>query len=246
MNVSVIVFPGANCDRDAAYVTRDLLNQPTHMVWHEDSDLQNADLVIVPGGFSYGDYLRCGAIARFSPALQATVEHARKGGLVMGICNGFQILTEAGLLPGALMRNRDLHFICDRVPLRVERNDLVWTQHYAANEVITLPIAHGEGCYYADPDTLKSLEDNQQVVFRYSHPKGEITDAANPNGSLNNIAGICNRQGNVLGMMPHPERASDSLLGAVDGLSLFKSVVSSQLCGDTICGDTIYRVPTSA
>ena len=229
MHVSVIVFPGANCDRDAAYVTRDLLHQPTQMIWHEDSDLQNADLVIVPGGFSYGDYLRCGAIARFAPALQATVEHAKKGGFVIGICNGFQILTEAGLLPGALMRNRDLHFICDRVPLRVERNDHVWTQDYIAHEVITLPIAHGEGCYYADADTLKSLEDNQQVIFRYSSPTGDITDTANPNGSLNNIAGICNRQGNVLGMMPHPERASDAVLGNTDGLSLFKSIVSSQL-----------------
>jgi phosphoribosylformylglycinamidine synthase len=229
MNVSVIVFPGANCDRDAAYVTRDLLGQPTQMIWHEDRDLQNADLVIVPGGFSYGDYLRCGAIARFSPALQATVEHANKGGLVIGICNGFQILTEAGLLPGALMRNRDLHFICDRVPLRVERNDAVWTNEYSRHDLITLPIAHGEGCYYADPDTLKSLEDNQQVVFRYSTPTGDITEAANPNGSLNNIAGICNQPGNVLGMMPHPERASDALLGSADGLSLFKSVLSSQL-----------------
>lgn len=229
MNVSVIVFPGANCDRDAAYVTRDLLGQPTQMVWHEDRDLHNADLVIVPGGFSYGDYLRCGAIARFSPALQATVEHAQKGGLVIGICNGFQILTEAGLLPGALMRNRDLHFICDRVPLRVERHDSVWTSEYSRNDIITLPIAHGEGCYYADDDTLKSLEDHQQVIFRYSTPSGEITEAANPNGSLHNIAGICNAQGNVLGMMPHPERASDPLLGNADGLSLFKSVLSSQL-----------------
>jgi phosphoribosylformylglycinamidine synthase len=229
MNVSVIVFPGSNCDRDAAYVTRDLLGQPTQMVWHEDSDLQNADLVIVPGGFSYGDYLRCGAIARFSPALKATVEHANRGGLVIGICNGFQILTEAGLLPGALVRNRDLHFICDRVSLRLERTDLVWTQNYTPGQVITLPIAHGEGCYYADADNLKALEDNQQVVFRYSSPTGELTDAANPNGSLNHIAGICNRQGNVLGMMPHPERAADALLGSVDGLALFQAVVSRQL-----------------
>jgi phosphoribosylformylglycinamidine synthase len=229
MNVSVIVFPGANCDRDAAYVTRDLLGQPTQMIWHEDSDLQNADLVIVPGGFSYGDYLRCGAIARFSPALQATVEHAHRGGLVIGICNGFQILTEAGLLPGALVRNRDLHFICDQVPLRVERTDLWWTRDYAPGEVITLPIAHGEGCYYADADTLQALEDHGQVIFRYSSAIGEATPAHNPNGSLNNIAGICNRPGNVLGLMPHPERASDPLLGNTDGLALFKSVVSQQL-----------------
>ncbi|MEM1311063.1 MAG: phosphoribosylformylglycinamidine synthase subunit PurQ [Cyanobacteria bacterium P01_H01_bin.153] len=229
MNVSIIVFPGANCDHDAAYVIRDLLGQPTQMIWHKDRDLQNADLVIVPGGFSYGDYLRCGAIARFSPALQATLEHANRGGLVLGICNGFQILTEAGLLPGALVRNRDLHFVCDRVPLRVERTDLVWTREYAAEAVITLPISHGEGCYYADADTLQSLEDQQQVIFRYSSPAGSSTAADNPNGSLNNIAGICNRQGNVMGMMPHPERASDPVLGNTDGLALFKSVISQQL-----------------
>ena len=227
MNVSVIVFPGSNCDRDAAYVTRDLLGQPTHMVWHEDRDLQKADLVIVPGGFSYGDYLRCGAIARFSPALQATLEHAQKGGLVLGICNGFQILTEAGLLPGALVRNRDLRYICDRVPLKVERTNLVWTQAYSPGQIITLPIAHGEGCYYADADTLQALEANQQVVFRYSNYSGEASDAYNPNGSLHNIAGICNPAGNVLGMMPHPERASDPLLGSTDGLALLKSALTA-------------------
>ena len=227
MNVSVIVFPGSNCDRDAAYVTRDLLGQSTHMVWHEDRDLQKADLVIVPGGFSYGDYLRCGAIARFSPALQATLEHAQKGGLVLGICNGFQILTEAGLLPGALVRNRDLRYICDRVPLKVERTNLVWTQAYSPGQIITLPIAHGEGCYYADADTLQELEANQQVVFRYSSHLGEVSDAYNPNGSLHNIAGICNPAGNVLGMMPHPERASDPLLGSTDGLALLKSALTA-------------------
>ncbi|NER81555.1 MAG: phosphoribosylformylglycinamidine synthase subunit PurQ [Leptolyngbya sp. SIO1D8] len=227
MNVSIIVFPGSNCDRDAAYVTRDLLDQPTQMVWHEEHDLQKADLVIVPGGFSYGDYLRCGAIAQFSPALKATVEHAQKGGLVLGICNGFQILTEAGLLPGALVRNRDLRYICDRVPMRVERTNLVWTQSYTSGQVITLPIAHGEGCYYADADTLQALEDNQQVVFRYSSSTGDISGDHNPNGSLQNIAGICNQAGNVLGMMPHPERASDPILGQTDGLVLFKSVLSA-------------------
>lgn len=229
MNVSVIVFPGSNCDRDAAYVTRDLLGQPTQMVWHEDRDLKNADLVIIPGGFSYGDYLRCGAIARFSPALQATIEHAQRGGLVLGLCNGFQILTEAGLLPGALVRNRDLCYICDRVPLRVERTNLVWTQEYASGQVITLPIAHGEGCYYADADTLKAVEDNQQVVFRYSSAAGDISDTDNPNGSLHSIAGLCNAAGNVLGMMPHPERASDAVLGQTDGLTLFKSTLKMMI-----------------
>jgi phosphoribosylformylglycinamidine synthase subunit PurQ / glutaminase len=225
MNVGVIVFPGSNCDRDVALVTRDLLKHPTRMVWHEESDLSDLDLVVVPGGFSYGDYLRCGAIARFSPAMQAVVEHAKHGKLVLGICNGFQVLTEVGLLPGALMRNRDLHFICDRVALTVERTDLLWTEDYASQRVITLPIAHGEGCYYADADTLAELEDHRQIVFRYCTAGGEISDEANPNGSINNIAGICNREGNVLGMMPHPERASDPALGNTDGLKLFQSAL---------------------
>ena len=212
----VVVFPGSNCDRDVAYVTRDLLEQPTRMVWHEETDISDLDVVIVPGGFSYGDYLRCGAIARFSPVMQRVVEHAQQGKFVLGVCNGFQVLTEAGLLPGALMRNRDLHFVCDRVPVKVERTDLPWTQAYSPGQVITLPIAHGEGQFYADIDTLSQLEDNGQVLFRY---KGD-----NPNGSVNNIAGICNRQGNVLGMMPHPERASDPMLGGTDGMGLFKGL----------------------
>ncbi|MBD1999906.1 phosphoribosylformylglycinamidine synthase subunit PurQ [Leptolyngbya sp. FACHB-541] len=225
MKFGVIVFPGSNCDRDVAMVMRDLLNQPTRMVWHEESDLSDLDVIIIPGGFSYGDYLRCGAIARFSPALQATVRHAEQGKLVMGICNGFQVLTEAGLLPGALMRNRDLHFICDRVSLKVERTDLPWTQAYQKGQVITLPIAHGEGCYYADADTLSALEANGQVLFRYCDASGAVTAASNCNGSLNNIAGICNCQGNVLGMMPHPERASDPALGNTDGRKLFEGVL---------------------
>jgi phosphoribosylformylglycinamidine synthase subunit PurQ / glutaminase len=225
MKFGVIVFPGSNCDRDVAMVVRDLLQQPTRMVWHEESDIQDLDVVIIPGGFSYGDYLRCGAIARFSPAMRATVEHAKQGKLVLGICNGFQVLTEVGLLPGALMRNRDLHFVCDRLPLKVERADSPWTQNYQSGGVITLPIAHGEGCYYADADTLKQLEDNGQVLFRYCTPQGDTTDS-NPNGSLNNIAGICNDRGNVLGMMPHPERAADPALGNTDGLKLFEGLLS--------------------
>lgn len=225
MKFGVIVFPGSNCDRDAAMVTRDLLQQPTRMVWHEDRDLSDLDVVIVPGGFSYGDYLRCGAIARFSPAMQSVVRHAEQGKLVIGICNGFQVLTEAGLLPGALVRNRDLHFICDRVRLRVERTDLPWTQQYQAGQIITLPIAHGEGCYYADPDTLAELEAHNQVLFRYCEPNGKISSQSNPNGSVNNIAGICNRRGNVVGMMPHPERAADPMLGGTDGLTLFQGVL---------------------
>ena len=228
MQIGVIVFPGSNCDRDAAMVTRDILHQPTRMIWHEEQDVSDVDLIIVPGGFSYGDYLRCGAIARFSPAMKATLDHANQGKLVLGICNGFQVLTEAGLLPGALVRNRDLHFICDRLPLRVERTDLPWTNQYQVNEVVTIPIAHGEGCYFADETTLAEVEANNQVVFRYCSANGEITPDANPNGSLNNIAGICNKAGNVMGMMPHPERASDPMLGSTDGIRLFKSVFEAK------------------
>ncbi|MBW4618875.1 MAG: phosphoribosylformylglycinamidine synthase subunit PurQ [Cyanosarcina radialis HA8281-LM2] len=219
MKFGVIVFPGSNCDRDVAYVTRDLLSVPTRMVWHEETDISDLDVIVIPGGFSYGDYLRCGAIARFSPVMPQVISHAQKGKLVLGICNGFQILTEVGLLPGALIRNRDLHFICDRSPISVERTNLPWTQAYRAYQVITLPIAHGEGRYYADADTLAKLEDNGQVVFRYHRE--------NPNGSLNNIAGICNLQGNVLGMMPHPERASDPALGNTDGMDLFEGILAA-------------------
>lgn len=227
MKFGVLVFPGSNCDRDVAMVIRHLLGQPTRMVWHEETDLRDLDVIVIPGGFSYGDYLRCGAIARFSAAMQATIQHAQQGKWVLGICNGFQVLTEAGLLPGALVRNRDLHFICDRLPLRVERPDLPWTQAYQPGQVITLPVAHGEGCYYADPETLAQLEENRQIVFRYCDPQGELSQTANPNGSLASIAGICNRQGNVLGMMPHPERASDPALGNTEGFGLFQGLLAA-------------------
>ena len=216
MKFGVVVFPGSNCDRDVAYVTQDILKQPTRMVWHQETDISDLDIIIIPGGFSYGDYLRCGAIARFSPVMQQVVAHSQKGKPVLGICNGFQVLTEAGLLPGALVRNRDLHFICDRVPVKVERTDLQWTQGYQEGEIITLPIAHGEGQFYADAATLSELEDNNQVLFRYQ---------GDTNGSVNNIAGICNSTGNVLGMMPHPERASDPMLGCSDGLKLFQGLL---------------------
>ncbi|MEM1243026.1 MAG: phosphoribosylformylglycinamidine synthase subunit PurQ [Cyanobacteria bacterium P01_H01_bin.26] len=229
MKFGVITFPGSNCDRDIVYVTRDILKRPTRRIWHEDSDLGDVDVVVIPGGFSYGDYLRCGAVAQFSPAMRSAVDHAKKGGLLLGVCNGFQILTEVGLLPGALMRNRDMRFICDRTPLKVERTDLTWTQNYTQAQTITIPIAHGEGCYYADSNTLRSLEENNQVVFRYSSPDGTTNDNSNPNGSLNNIAGICNVAGNVLGMMPHPERAADPRLGGTDGLALFESVLQTAL-----------------
>jgi len=225
MKFGVIVFPGSNCDRDVEMVTKGILNQPTRFVWHQDTDIDDLDVIVVPGGFSYGDYLRCGAIARFSNVMQSVMEHASQGKYVLGICNGFQVLTEAGLLPGALIRNRDLHFICDRVPLRVEQNQSIWTKNYQSQQIVTLPIAHGEGRYYADDETLKNLEDNQQILFRYVNSQGEITEESNPNGSLHNIAGISNQQGNVLGMMPHPERAADQALKAIDGLALFQGLL---------------------
>ena len=226
MKFGVIVFPGSNCDRDISTVTKGVLDAPTRMVWHQETDIDDIDVVVIPGGFSYGDYLRCGAIAQFSPVMNSIIEHAKQGRYVLGICNGFQVLTEVGLLPGALIRNRGLHFICDRVPVKVERNDLIWTQDYQAQQVITLPIAHGEGCYYADEDTVKAVEDNNQVLFRYSSATGEINAENNPNGSINSIAGIVNQQGNVLGMMPHPERAADQGIGATDGLAMFQGLLN--------------------
>lgn len=219
MKVGVIVFPGSNCDRDMQWVFQGLLGLPTRMVWHQDSDLSDLDAIVIPGGFSYGDYLRCGAIARFSPAMRSVIEAAEQGKPVLGVCNGFQILTEAGLLPGALIRNENLHFVCDRVAVKVERSARLWTENYAAGQVLNLPIAHGEGRYYADPDTLKEIEDKGQVLFRY--------EGSNPNGSLNQIAGICNDRGNVLGMMPHPERAADAALGNTDGLALFQAMTAA-------------------
>ncbi|NEQ15744.1 MAG: phosphoribosylformylglycinamidine synthase subunit PurQ, partial [Moorea sp. SIO3E2] len=212
---------------DMAYVTTSLLQCPTRMVWHQETDISDLDVVVLPGGFSYGDYLRCGAIAQFSPVMPMVVDHAKQGKFVLGICNGFQMLTEMGMLPGALVRNRDLHFICDRVPVKVERNDLYWTTAYHPGEIISLPIAHGEGRYYADAETLKALEDNGQVLFRYATVSGEIETIGNPNGSLNNIAGICDTTGKILGMMPHPERAADPMLGNIDGMRLFQSLLKT-------------------
>jgi phosphoribosylformylglycinamidine synthase subunit PurQ / glutaminase len=228
MKFGIVVFPGSNCDRDVAMVTQGLLAQPTRMVWHQERDISDIDTIVIPGGFSYGDYLRCGAIARFSPVMKSIVEHALAGKFVLGICNGFQILTEMGLLPGVLVRNRDLHFICDRAPVRVESTNLPWTQAYSDKQVLTLPIAHGEGRYHAEEDTLKALEDSGRVLFRYCTYSGASDEAGNPNGSLHNIAGITNEGGNVLGMMPHPERAADALLGATDGRGLFEGLLSAQ------------------
>ncbi|GFE71968.1 phosphoribosylformylglycinamidine synthase subunit PurQ [Chroococcus sp. FPU101] len=225
MKFGVIVFPGSNCDRDVVTVTEGLLGQPTRRVWHQETEISDLDVIVIPGGFSYGDYLRCGAIARFSPIIKSVIKHAQSGKYVLGICNGFQILTEVGLLPGALTRNQNLHFICDQIPLLVEHSDSPWTSNYTNKQIITIPIAHGEGHYYADPMTIQSLEDNGQILFRYCSPTGEISPESNPNGSLNNIAGIINQQGNILGMMPHPERASDPLLNATDGFKLFEGLL---------------------
>ncbi|MGH7273282.1 MAG: phosphoribosylformylglycinamidine synthase subunit PurQ [Nitrospiria bacterium] len=223
--MAVLVFPGSNCDRDCEYVIRQLLCQSVQLVWHKESNLKGFDLVIIPGGFSYGDYLRAGAIARFSPILAEVEGFARAGGLVIGICNGFQILVEAGILPGALFRNQTLKFICQKIYLKVEQTDTPFTSLYSPSQIIQLPIAHGDGCYWADQDTLAELHQHRRIVFRYCTRQGEATDAANPNGSMENIAGICNKGRNVLGMMPHPERQAEAILGGQDGRLLFESVV---------------------
>ncbi len=213
MNFGIVVFPGSNCDRDCYYVIKEILNQPVRFIWHQETDLNGIDCVILPGGFSYGDYLRAGAIARFSPVMSEVKEFADRGGLIVGICNGFQILTEAGLLPGALGRNKGLKFICRYVSLRVERNDTPFTTEYRRGDIIRMPIAHNEGNYYIDnPDKIRN-----QVVLRYY---GE-----NPNGAIDDIAGIVNERGNVFGLMPHPERCSEKILGSEDGLKIFKSIV---------------------
>ncbi len=227
MSEAVIVFPGSNCDRDIAVALEAALGHAPQMVWHGDSDLPKVDLIAIPGGFSYGDYLRSGAMAANSPIMREVVAQAGRGVPVLGVCNGFQVLTECGLLPGVLMRNASLKFICRDVDLRVERNDTIFTRHYGAGDVIRVPIAHHDGNYFTDPDTLKSLEDNGRVAFRYCAPDGAITDAANPNGSLANIAGILNEAGNVLGMMPHPERLADPLLGGTGGAPMFTAMAEA-------------------
>ena len=223
----VVVFPGSNCDHDAYHAAKHVLGESAEFLWHKESDLRGVDVVILPGGFSYGDYLRCGAISRFSSIMKEVVRHAENGGHVIGICNGFQVLTELGLLPGALLRNRSLKFVCKDVHLRVENAETAFSRRYEKHAVLQIPVAHGEGNFYTDADTLQSIEDNGQVAFRYVEQDGSVTDAANPNGSLNNIAGITNRQGNVLGMMPPPERVVEQLLGSADGLGVFESLVET-------------------
>lgn len=224
----VVVFPGSNCDHDCYHVLKHILGQPTYFIWHQEETLDlSFKVIVLPGGFSYGDYLRAGAIARFSPIMKALKRFAENGGLLIGICNGFQILLEARLLPGAMLRNRGLRFICRDVYLRVENNRTAFTNECIEGQVIRIPIAHGEGNYFASPQVLRELMDNNQIVFRYSTEDGKITDRANPNGSLENIAGIINRDGNILGMMPHPERASEALLGNTDGLYIFNSIIKT-------------------
>ena len=226
MKFGVVVFPGSNCDHDAFHAVGGVLEKPVEFIWHQSENLSGFDAVILPGGFSYGDYLRTGAIARFSPVMRAVEKFARAGGLVLGICNGFQILCEAGLLPGALMRNTGLRFICRHVHIRVETTETPFTSAAQAGQVLRIPIAHADGNYVCDDATLAELKRNDQIVFRYCAPDGSLDPAANPNGSLDAIAGICNRQRNVLGMMPHPERAVESALGSTDGLVVFRSLIA--------------------
>ncbi|HQR38819.1 MAG TPA: phosphoribosylformylglycinamidine synthase subunit PurQ [Blastocatellia bacterium] len=227
MKFGVVVFPGSNCDHDAYHVISKVIGQPVDFIWHRDTSLDGYDCIVLPGGFSYGDYLRTGAIASHSPIMRSVVSFARSGGYVFGICNGFQILCESGLLPGALIRNSSLSFVCRHVDLRVERTDTAFTRDYARGQILSIPVAHGEGNYVCDPETLARLEGEGQVVFRYVSAAGDVTPESNPNGSMNNIAGIISREGNVLGMMPHPERAAEEALGSTDGRGMFTSLASA-------------------
>ncbi len=226
LKFGVVVFPGSNCDHDSYHVLKHELNQETVYLWHKDTDLQNCDAIILPGGFSYGDYIRTGAVAKLSPIMNSVIDFANKGGIVFGICNGFQILTESGLLPGALIKNKNLKFVCKDIYITAVNEDSLLTKSLDHKTLLT-PIAHGEGNYFTDEETLNSLKKNNQVLFRYSSSKGEISDTYNPNGSIENIAGIMNKNGNVFGMMPHPERSSDGLLGKTDGLQIFNSLLKN-------------------
>ena len=237
MKFAVIVFPGSNCDHDAYHAVQHILGQQAEFVWHKETDLKGADVVVLPGGFSYGDYLRTGAIARFSPIMTRVSEFASDGGPVLGVCNGFQVLLEAGLLEGGMLRNRGVKFLCEHVNVRVEETDTPFTRSAAHRQVLRMPIAHGDGNYYASPETLRSLEANRQVIFRYCDGSGNLTDEGNPNGSAEAIAGICNPTRNVVGLMPHPERACELALGSADGLVILESVVA------TLAGAGMAEVP---
>ncbi len=223
----VVVFPGSNCDHDAYHAAKHVLHQEAEFLWHKETDLKKSDVIILPGGFSYGDYLRTGAIARFSPIMNEVIKFAKNGGVVIGICNGFQILCESGLLPGVLLRNQSLLFSCKHIYVRAGTTNSRFTSELQANDVLRIPIAHGEGNFFAEKETLQEIEDNGQVAFRYCDESGSVTDASNPNGSLNNIAGIMNKTGNVMGLMPHPERACEEDLGSVDGKKIFESIINS-------------------
>ena len=231
MKFAVVVFPGSNCDEDAYHAAQDVLGQEAEYIWHKTTELRGADVVILPGGFAHGDYLRTGAMARFSPIMKAVEAFAARGGPVLGICNGFQILLEAGLLPGAMLRNRDLTFHCEHVHIRVEQTDTPFTSACQRGQVLRIPIAHGEGNYFAGPDAIARLEANRQIVFRYTNAAGDVVDEANPNGSMAAIAGLCNETRNVVGLMPHPERACESALGSADGRLIFESVVQAMTTG---------------
>lgn len=225
MKFGVVLFPGSNCDFDTLYVVRDVFEQDAEFLWHKHHDLKNSDCIILPGGFSYGDYLRSGAIARFSPLMQEVKEFAQNGGLVLGICNGFQVLLELGLLPGAMLRNKNLKFLCQHVHLRIENTETPFTKAGAEGQVLRIPIAHFDGNYYIEEEDLPGLEQNHQIILRYCDPRGNLTEADNVNGSLDHIAGLMNKQGNVMGMMPHPERASEAILGSEDGRIIFQSII---------------------
>lgn len=225
MTFGIVVFPGSNCDEDAVYALKTILKQKVIKLWHKDTSLKGADFIIIPGGFSYGDYLRSGAIARFSPIMEKIIEFANKGGYVLGICNGFQILCEANLLPGTLIRNKNHHFICKNIFLKPQYNTTIITERLSSKDILKIPIAHAEGSYYADDKTLQAIIDNKQIIFKYCDQSGETNKASNPNGSLKNIAGICNVQRNVFGMMPHPERACSKELHNTDGLKILKSTI---------------------
>lgn len=227
MKFGVITFPGSNCDQDMIYVLRDLLGNEVVELWHKDHDLQGADFIVLPGGFSYGDYLRSGAIANYSPIMKEVIEHANNGGYVMGICNGFQILCESKLLPGTLLHNDHQKFMCKNAFIKADNNDSLINKSISTEEVLNIPIAHAEGRFFAPDEMLKEIEANHQVIFRYCDESGQVTKDSNPNGSLNNIAGVCNKNGNVFGMMPHPERAADIELGNVDGLKIFESILQT-------------------
>jgi len=228
MKFGVIVFPGSNCDHDCFDVVKNVIKQPVEYIWHESKSVEGFDCLLIPGGFSYGDYLRCGAVARFSPVMQSVIDFANNGGFVIGICNGFQILLESGLLPGAMLRNTSTHFICKDVYIKTHNNEIAFTRLYKKDQVLQIPIAHNEGNYYIDSQGLIGLKENNQIVFQYCNSTGEVSDQFNPNGSVGNIAGITNKQGNVLGMMPHPERSAEKLLGSDDGATIFKAILEGR------------------